>query len=127
MRRMGITIASVFLLFSVPLLSVSATAQEARSEISLQGTGLFTKDTTGRDTTQRGTENGGFLVGYRYPRRGRRVRLQSQYTTIFCTRRFVQDSSRHPSGDRRPGSYAAIACKVQDQSLCLGRGRSADF
>src|SRR5258708_23070504 len=67
MRRMGIMIASVFLLLLVPLLSVSATAQEARSEISLQGTGLFTKDTTGRDTTQRGTENGGFLVGYRYP------------------------------------------------------------
>jgi opacity protein-like surface antigen len=48
------------------LLSVGASAQEARSEVSLQGPGLFAKDTTGHGTTQRGTENGGFLVGYRY-------------------------------------------------------------
>lgn len=61
MRRVAIMIAVVFL-----LLTVGATAQEARSEISLQGTGLFTKDATGRGTTQRGTENGGLLVGYRY-------------------------------------------------------------
>ena len=33
---------------------------------SLQGTGFFTKDTTGQRTTQRGTDSGGFLVGYRY-------------------------------------------------------------
>jgi opacity protein-like surface antigen len=61
MRQMVIMIAVVVL-----LLSAGATAQEARSEISLQGTGLFTKDATGRGTTQRATENGGFLVGYRY-------------------------------------------------------------
>jgi opacity protein-like surface antigen len=61
MRQMVIMIAVVVL-----LLSVGSTAQEARSEVSLQGTGLFTKDTTVRDSTQRGTENGGFLVGYRY-------------------------------------------------------------
>jgi opacity protein-like surface antigen len=61
MRQMVIVVAVMVL-----LLSVGSTAQEARSEFSLQGTGLFTKDTTGRDTTQRATENGGFLVGYRY-------------------------------------------------------------
>ena len=61
MRQMVIMIAVVVL-----LLSVGSTAQEARSEVSLQGTGLFTKDTTVRDSTQRGTENGGFLVAYRY-------------------------------------------------------------
>ena len=61
MRQMVIMIAVVVL-----LLSVGSTAQEARSEVSLQGTGLFTKDTTVRNSTQRGTENGGFLVSYRY-------------------------------------------------------------
>jgi len=61
MRQMVIMIAVAFL-----LLTVGAAAQESRSEISLQGTGFFTKDTTGRDTTQRATDNGGFLVGYRY-------------------------------------------------------------
>src|SRR5215472_9528862 len=47
-------------------LGSNALAQESRSEISLQGTGLFTKDTTGRGTLQRGTDTGGLLVGYRY-------------------------------------------------------------
>jgi opacity protein-like surface antigen len=61
MRQMAIMIAPAIL-----LLSAGAAAQEARSEISLQGTGLFTKDATGNGMTQRGTENGGFLVGYRY-------------------------------------------------------------
>ncbi|HXW90139.1 MAG TPA: outer membrane beta-barrel protein [Terriglobales bacterium] len=41
-------------------------AQENRSEISLQGTGFFTKDATGNGNVQRGTETGGVLVGYRY-------------------------------------------------------------
>jgi opacity protein-like surface antigen len=61
MRRIASLIAGVVL-----LLSLSASAQEIRSEISLQGTGFFTKDATGQGTTQRGTETGGFLLGYRY-------------------------------------------------------------
>jgi opacity protein-like surface antigen len=50
----------------VSLLSTLVAAQEIRSEISLQGTGFFTKDASGNGTVQRGTETGGFLVGYRY-------------------------------------------------------------
>jgi len=42
MQRTASIIASI-----VFLLSLGATAQESRSEISLQGTGFFTKDTTG--------------------------------------------------------------------------------
>jgi opacity protein-like surface antigen len=61
MRPTVLMIASCVLLFGL-----SATAQEVRSEISLQGTGVFTKDSTGQNTLQRGTETGGFLVGYRY-------------------------------------------------------------
>src|ERR1700740_1344234 len=48
------------------LLGISAAAQEFRAESSLQGTGFFTKDTTGQSTTERSTNAGGFLVGYRY-------------------------------------------------------------
>jgi opacity protein-like surface antigen len=61
MRKMSVMIASCVL-----LLGVSALAQESRSEISLQGTGFFTKDSTGQGTTERSTNTGGFLVGYRY-------------------------------------------------------------
>jgi hypothetical protein len=40
--------------------------QENRSEISIQGTGFFTKDTAGNGVFERANETGGFLVGYRY-------------------------------------------------------------
>lgn len=61
MRKIAMMIASVAI-----ALGASAAAQESRSEISLQGTGFFTKDTTGQGTTQHSTDSGGFLVGYRY-------------------------------------------------------------
>jgi opacity protein-like surface antigen len=61
MRKMIFMIASYAL-----LLGASAVAQESRSEISLQGTGFFTKDTSGQGTTERSTNTGGLLVGYRY-------------------------------------------------------------
>ncbi len=46
--------------------SLAASAQENRSEISLQGTGLFTTSTTGNGTSYGATESGGFLGTYRY-------------------------------------------------------------
>ena len=48
------------------LVSITAVAQENRSEISVQGTGFFTKDTDGNRIRQHATDTGGFLVGYRY-------------------------------------------------------------
>jgi len=48
------------------LISVAAVAQENRSEISAQGTGFFTKDTSGNGTFERANDTGGFLLGYRY-------------------------------------------------------------
>jgi len=50
----------------VLLLGAAASAQESRSDIALQGTGFFTKDTTSQGTTQKSTNTGGFLVNYRY-------------------------------------------------------------
>jgi opacity protein-like surface antigen len=61
MKRTGIVVASMVL-----LLTLGAAAQESHSEISVQGTGFFTKDTTGNGTTDRSTNTGGLLVGYRY-------------------------------------------------------------
>src|SRR5258708_2522138 len=43
-------------------LSMVAVAQEQRSEVSIEGTGFFTKDTTGNGTLDRATNTGGFLV-----------------------------------------------------------------
>lgn len=60
MRRMCI------LLGSMVLLTVAATAQESRSEISLQGAGFFTQSSSGNGTAYSTTETGGFLTTYRY-------------------------------------------------------------
>ena len=46
--------------------SLAASAEENRSEMSLQGTGLFTSSTTGNGTAYSATESGGFLGTYRY-------------------------------------------------------------
>jgi outer membrane autotransporter protein len=45
---------------------LAASAQENRSEISLQGSGLFTRSTTGNGTSYGATESGGVLGAYRY-------------------------------------------------------------
>jgi len=60
-KRVGITIVGL-----VALLSMAAAAQEIRSEISVQGTGFFTKNSQGNGIRNRAEETGGFLVGYRY-------------------------------------------------------------
>ena len=61
MRRT--TIISGSILF---LMTLAATAQESPSEISLQGTGFFTKSSSGNGTAYSPTETGGFLSTYRY-------------------------------------------------------------
>jgi outer membrane immunogenic protein len=48
------------------LVSITAVAQENRSEISIQGTGFFTKDTAGNGVFEAANETGGFLLGCRY-------------------------------------------------------------
>jgi len=57
---------AIFILAVVSLLSVGATAQEVRSDISVQGTGFFTKDSNGQRVRQQGTQSGGVLGAYRY-------------------------------------------------------------
>lgn len=56
----------VIALAFIALMSLTAVAQEVRSEISVQGTGFFTKDTDGNGIRDHVTETGGFLIGYRY-------------------------------------------------------------
>src|SRR6266704_5693880 len=53
---------AVFITGLMALLISGAFAQEQRSEISIQGTGFYTKDATGNAVRQRATDTGGFLV-----------------------------------------------------------------
>src|SRR5258705_11670341 len=61
----------VLALLGAFLLSASsAMAQESsflgRNEVSLQGTGFFTKDSQGNGINQHSTNTGGILINYRY-------------------------------------------------------------
>jgi opacity protein-like surface antigen len=60
-KRAAITLVGFAL-----MLSMTAVAQEVRSEISVQGTGFFTKNSDGNGIQNQATETGGGLVGYRY-------------------------------------------------------------
>src|SRR5215467_14263827 len=53
-------------LASVLFFSTSSLCQEIRSEISVKGTGFFTKEATGNGISRTTTNTGGLLVGYRY-------------------------------------------------------------
>jgi outer membrane immunogenic protein len=61
MRRTGIFLGSIAF-----LLTLTAAAQENRSEIGVQGTELFTQSSSGNGATHSATETGGFLATYRY-------------------------------------------------------------
>jgi opacity protein-like surface antigen len=54
------------IIVAVVALAVGAVAQEGRSEISAEGTGFYTRDSSGQGNSQRATDTGGFIVGYRY-------------------------------------------------------------
>jgi outer membrane immunogenic protein len=46
--------------------SASSTQEFMRNEVSIQGTGFFTKDSEGRGIRQHTTDSGGLLASYRY-------------------------------------------------------------
>ena len=57
----------VEMVLGVLMCASAAMAQEGRwQEISVQGTGFFTKDSSGDGINQRATDTGGFLLSYRY-------------------------------------------------------------
>jgi outer membrane immunogenic protein len=65
-RKYSMKRAALAFVGCVVLLSMTMAAQETRSELSVQGTGFFTKDTSGNGIKRDTTKTGGLLVGYRY-------------------------------------------------------------
>src|SRR5271169_1265023 len=59
-RGLFVSVAS-FLLFTI-----AGFTQELRNEVSVEGTGFFTKDSTGNGISRTTTNTGGLEVGYRY-------------------------------------------------------------
>jgi outer membrane autotransporter protein len=73
-------------------ISLAASAQENRPEISLQGTGLFTSSTTGNGTDYSATNSGGFLGTYRY-HLNRWISLEGAYGYSVNTQKYSLSSS----------------------------------
>jgi outer membrane immunogenic protein len=48
------------------LFGISSWAQEARNEVTVQGSGFFNKQTTGNGITNNPTNSGGVMAGYRF-------------------------------------------------------------
>src|SRR5262249_36673036 len=48
------------------LSAMTAISQEVRNEVSVQAAGFFTKDSDGQGISQKTTQSGGILAGYRY-------------------------------------------------------------
>ena len=79
---------AILSIVTVSLLAVATVAQEQRSEISLQGTGFYTKDSTGQGIRQQATDTGGFLVGYRY-HLNRWLAAETTYGFVRNTQRYL--------------------------------------
>lgn len=73
MQRSSLVLACI-----VILLALDAMAQETRSEISLQGTGVFTKSANGNGIEYSTSDTGGFLSAYRY-HIDRRISVEAAY------------------------------------------------
>ncbi len=65
-KKYSVKPAVLVIVGCIALLSLRAVAQEVRSEVSVQGTGFFTKDSNGNGIKNTATETGGLLIGYRY-------------------------------------------------------------
>jgi opacity protein-like surface antigen len=89
-RSVFATITSFLLLFTI-----AAAAQEAKNEVSVQGTGFFTKDSSGNGISRTTTNTGGLEVGYRY-RINRWFSAEGNYGFDRNTQRFFSGA-----GDNR--------------------------
>jgi opacity protein-like surface antigen len=65
----------------------SVWAQEAKHEVTVQGSGFFTKDTTGDGVTNKPTYSGGFMAGYRF-NLNRRLAFEGDYDYFRNVQRF---------------------------------------
>jgi opacity protein-like surface antigen len=64
-RRIVVSVFAALLLFASGAFAQEE-AEVNHHEISVQGTGFFTKDSQSNGASQHSTNTGGFLVGYRY-------------------------------------------------------------
>ena len=123
-KRAGITVMGFVL-----LISITAVAQETRSEVSVQGTGFFTKDSNGDGIQNKATETGGLLIGYRY-NITRWLAAEANYGYDRNTQSYIGSTSARVQSNIHQITGSAVvkfAWLRQDPALCARRWRWTDF
>ena len=119
-KRVAITVLGLV------ALSMTAVAQEIRSEVSVQGTGFFTKDSNGNGIQNQADNTGGVLVGYRY-NLTRWLAAEANYGFDRNTQSFVGGSSRRVESNIHTFTGSAVG-KVSGYArfnpMCWAAGRS---
>ena len=105
----------------VTLFAIAGFAQEKRNEISVQGTGFFTKDTDTKGFSRTSTNSGGMLAGYRY-------RLNS-WASLEVNYGFTRDTQKYfaTSGSSRIQSDIHQATIDESFDLPFAIGRVAPY
>jgi opacity protein-like surface antigen len=112
----------VFLAAILLFMSLLAAAQESRSEISVQGAGFFTNNTSGNGINYRATETAGVLGTYRY-RLSRRISIEGAYGITRDAQEFAESG-----GSFRVPSYVHQATGAVVMRLPgFGRGKLSPY
>ncbi len=91
-RSVSILALAAAVLFSTGAARGQGGSEAPRSEVSVLGTGFFTKDASGNGISQRATEAGGLLVGYRF-RLNHWVAAETNYGFSRNTQNFLTSSN----------------------------------
>ena len=92
-RLLAAAVFGMVLLFT----STARADEGSKQEASVQGTGFFTKDSTGRGLRQTSTNGGGFLLSYRY-HFNRWLAADVSYGRVRNTERTLTSTPSTPGG-----------------------------
>jgi len=98
------------------MVCVAGYAQDTRSEISIQGTGSFTKSTNGKGIYDNPTHSGGVLFGYRY-QVYRCLSAEANYGYARNTQVYSGSTSARVQSDVHQATGSAVAKLPQVMKL----------
>jgi len=90
------------------MVSAAGFAQDTRSEVSIQGTGFFTKNSEGKGIHNDPTNSGGILVGYRY-QVYRWISAEANYGYARSTQEFSGSTSARVQSNVHQATAAGVA------------------
>ncbi len=90
-----------------------ALAQEARHEFTVQGSGFYTKETTGSGVTSSPSYSGGFMAGYRF-HLSRRISLEADYDYFRNSQKFFAPTGASAVSTNVHGATANVVFNLPE-------------